>query len=196
MIISHQAHGCQGCRSSPGRAALGPRNSPRPCRCGWWRGTAATRTPGLSASPHIGGTQTRYLHPPQHPRPRPGPAWAEPRKTPPPSSLPKHSTLLSLSSRISILSLLALLSVLIFYPVFFVWCVVPRTEPQNWCVGASPDYLFSRGDALEITNVQREAAESSRLPTRNGWTRTVLPLQGRGLCMTKGPTVFPIAIFK
>lgn len=120
MIISHQAHGCQGCRSSPARAALGPRNSPPPCRCGWWRGTAATRTPALSASPHIGGTQTRYLRLPQHPRPRPGPASAKPRKTPPPSSLRSLETLdTSLSSRIFILSFLALLSVFLFFPVCF-----------------------------------------------------------------------------
>lgn len=106
MIISHQAHGSQGCRSSPARAALGPRNSPPPCRCGWWRGTVAKRTPALFASPHIGGTQRRFLLPPQHPRPRPGPASAEPRKTPPPSSLPSLETLYtSLSSTISVVSL-------------------------------------------------------------------------------------------
>ncbi len=96
ILISHQARGSRDCRSSPARATPGPRNSRPPCRCGWWRGTGAKRTLALSASPHIGGTQRRFLLLPQHPRLRPGPASAEPRKTPPPSSLP--SCLLALLS--------------------------------------------------------------------------------------------------
>lgn len=60
-----------------------------------------------------------------------------------------------------VVSLLALLSVCLSLVSFLCvrlsgfLCRV-QYEPQNWCVSASPDYLFRRGDAREIADVQRE----------------------------------------
>lgn len=68
------------------------------------------------------------------------------------SGLSKHSTLLSLHVFLFCLSYHCCPFFFSFQSVsfFLFFCVVPRMEPQNWCVSASPDYLFSRGDAREI----------------------------------------------